>query len=524
MTKMEEGAALRDLGAGVSSTELDDGAMIDGSLGGERVLLARSEGEVFAVGGLCTHYGTALSGGIVADCAVRCPMHHACFDLRTGEASCAPAMGALPTYDVTEVGGRIHIGARRPAAPAPVQRVTPRSTPQSASDRPRTMVILGTGAAGTAAADMLRRRGFDGRLVMIGAEDELPYDRPNLSKDYLAGTACEEWLPLKPREFYVENEIELMLGHRVSAIDTEARELRTLRGRSPRYDRLLIATGAEPVRLPVSTQGLQHVFTLRTLADSRAIIAGAARARRAVVVGSSFIGLEAAAALRARGVGVDVVAPSGMVFDRLFGPTLSTFIQRLHESNGVKFHLGDSVRAIDRTHVTLVSGARIPADLVVVGIGVRPSVAVAQWARLEMADGVVVNELLESSRPGIFAAGDIARWPDHRIGVSTRVEHWNVALRQGQIAARNMLGERVPFEAVPFFWSQQYDVAIQYVGHQSMWDELSVDGDPQARDCAVEYRRGGKVVAVATIGRDVASLNAELAIERGDPVSASAAL
>ncbi len=504
----EHDVAPRDLQFGIPATELADGSIIDGTLNDERIALVRSGGAAFAVGGVCTHYGASLAGGIVTGDGIRCPLHHACFDLHTGAATCAPAMSPIPTYDVVESDGMIRVGAKRVPAPPPPRHST--------SDAVRTIVILGTGAAGTAAADMLRRRGFDGRVVMIGAEDELPYDRPNLSKDYLAGTCGDEWLSIKPREFYRDNEIELMLGHRVSAIDTEARELRTLKGRSPIYDRLLIATGSEAVGLPIPTHGLRHVHTLRTLADSRAIIAASQKSKRAVVVGGSFIGLEVAAALRTRGIAVDLVAPSGMVFDKIFGPTLSMFIQRLHESKGVTFHLGTSVKAIDSTHVTLVSGKRIPADFVAVGIGVRPSVAVAQWARLEVAQGIVVDEFLETSKAGIFAAGDVARWRDRRTGESARVEHWNVALRQGQTAARNMLGERVPFDAVPFFWSQHYDVAIKYVGQQPTWDELSVDGDPETRDCAVEYRRGGKVIAVATIGRDVESLRAELAFERGD--------
>jgi NADPH-dependent 2,4-dienoyl-CoA reductase/sulfur reductase-like enzyme len=267
------------------------------------------------------------------------------------------------------------------------------------------------------------------------------------------------------------------------------------------------------MRLPLNTQKLKHVFTLRSLADSRAIAAASLRAKRAVVVGSSFIGLEVAAALRARGVAVDLVASSGRVFDRVFGPKLSTFIQRLHEANGVTFHLNDSVRAIDDTHVTLVGGARIPADLVVVGVGVRPSVAIAQWAQLHVSDGVIVDQYLETSRPGIFAAGDIARWPSPLVEDGMRSEHWTVAMRQGQTAARNMLGERVPFSAVPFFWSQHYDVTVHYVGREGAWDEIVIDGDLEARDCAVEFRFRGKRMALATIGRDVASLRAELEFE-----------
>jgi NADPH-dependent 2,4-dienoyl-CoA reductase/sulfur reductase-like enzyme/nitrite reductase/ring-hydroxylating ferredoxin subunit len=515
MVEKERKSGLRDLAPGVPSSELAEGSILDGVLNDERIALVRSDGVAFAIGGLCTHYGAPLAGGIVTDGAIRCPLHHACFDLRTGAATCAPAMSPVPTYDVVESEGTIRVGAKNTPATAMKPRL-------ATSDRVRSIVILGTGAAGVAAADMLRRRGFDGRLVMLGAEDELPYDRPNLSKDYLAGTAGDEWLPIKPAAFYKDNEIELMLGSRVSAIDVEARELRTLKGRSPTYDRLLIATGSEAIGLPISTHGLRHVHTLRTLADSRAIIAASKGAKRAVVVGGSFIGLEVAASLRTRGIEVDLVAPSGMVFERVFGPTLSRFIQRLHEANGVTFHLANTVKAIDQTHVTLLNGTRIPADFVVVGIGVRPSVAVAQWARLEVGQGIVVNEFLETSRPGIFAAGDVARWHDRRTDMSVRVEHWNVALRQGQTAALNMLGERVPFSAVPFFWSQHYDVAIKYVGQQAVWDELSVDGDPNARDCAVEYRRAGKVIAVATIGRDVESLRAELAFEREVALSAVA--
>jgi NADPH-dependent 2,4-dienoyl-CoA reductase/sulfur reductase-like enzyme/nitrite reductase/ring-hydroxylating ferredoxin subunit len=518
IVEQEQERAPRDLADGIPATELAEGSIIDGTLNGERIIVARSDGTAFAIGGLCTHYGSPLAGGIVVDGGVRCPLHHACFDLHSGAATCAPAMSPVPTYDVTETDGKICVGAARAAdnAIAASLSSTARRTPAGASDRVRTIVILGTGAAGTAAAASLRTAGFDGRVVMVGAEDELPYDRPNLSKDYLAGTAGDEWLPIKPREFYRDNEIELMLGHRVSAIDTETRELRTLKGRSPIYDRLLIATGSAAVGLPVATHTLRHVHTLRTLADARAIIAATHHAKRAVVVGGSFIGLEVAASLRARGLAVDLVAPSGLGFDRIFGPTLSAFVQRLHESHGVTFHLRTSVAAIDETHVTLVGGKRLPADLVVVGIGVRPSVAVAKWAQLEISDGIVVDEFLQTSRRGIFAAGDVARWRDRRTGADARVEHWNVALRHGQTAARNMLGERVPFDTVPFFWSQHYDVAIKYVGQQGTWDELSIDGDPDARDCAVEYRSGGKVIAVATIGRDVANLEAELAFERGE--------
>ncbi len=502
-----ENNSLRDLADGIAASELSEGAAIEGVLDGERVLVVRSGGTVHAIGAQCSHYGASLAEGLVVGDTIRCPLHHACFSLKNGAALCGPALDAVATYEISECDDTIRVGAKRAEPPTLAPVAYNKKAIQS-------IVILGTGAAGTAAADMLRRKGYDGRLVMIGAETDLPYDRPNLSKDYLAGTAPEEWLPLRPRSFYDDNKIELMVGQRVSALDPEARELRTLTGRSPAYDRLLIATGSEPMRLPLPTQKLKHVFTLRSLADSRAIASASKSAKRAVIVGSSFIGLEAAAALRVRGVEVEVVASSGRVFDRVFGPRLSSFVQRLHEAHGVTFHLDDGVRAIDETHVTLLSGKRIPADLVVVGVGVRPSVAIAQWAQLRVSDGVIVDQYLETSRAGVFAAGDVARWPSALANEGVRAEHWTVAMRQGQIAACNMLGERVRFVAAPFFWSQHYDVTIQYVGYEGRWDEIRVDGDPDARDCAIEFHRDGKLLAVATIGREMTSLRAELEFEQ----------
>ncbi|HVX41834.1 MAG TPA: FAD-dependent oxidoreductase [Gemmatimonadaceae bacterium] len=501
--------ATRDVAEGIPSAELPDGSMLEGALDGERVLLARAGGVPYAIGAQCSHYGASLANGLLVDDTVRCPLHHACFSLRTGDALCGPAFTPVASYEVTESDGVVRVGARRAAT-------TRRPGSVGAQHRVGTIAILGAGAAGAAAADMLRRRGYDGRVVMLSAEHELPYDRPNLSKDFLAGTAPEDWLPLRPREYYDDANIELMLGHRVSGIDSAARELKTLSGGRVSYDRLLIATGAEAVRLPVATHRLRHVFTLRSTADARAIIAASHSARRAVVVGASFVGLEAAASLRARGIEVDVVAQGRTPLEPVFGPELSAFVRGLHESRGVRFHVNETVRAIDESHVTLSGGGRLEAQLVVVGIGVRPSVAVAQWAKLDVGDGVNVDEFLETSRPGIFAAGDIACWPERVTGSRARMEHWNVAVRQGQIAACNMLGERIPFTAVPYFWSQHYDVTIQYTGLQGGWDQATMHGNPADRDCAVEYRRAGALVGVATIGRDMANLRAELAFERGE--------
>jgi NADPH-dependent 2,4-dienoyl-CoA reductase/sulfur reductase-like enzyme len=230
-------------------------------------------------------------------------------------------------------------------------------------------------------------------------------------------------------------------------------------------------------------------------------------------MGASFIGLEVAASLRARDIEVHVVAPEKRPMGRILGPQMGDFVRSLHEKHGVIFHLEDTATAIDPRQVTLKSGGTINADLVIVGVGVRPRLTLAEKAGLATDRGVTVNEYLETSVPDIFAAGDIARWPDPHSGTAIRVEHWVVAQRQGQTAAVNMLGGRQKFVSVPFFWSQHYDVPINYVGHAEAWDDLAIDGDIEGRDCVLRYRRKGQVLAVASIHRDTDSLMAEAAME-----------
>ncbi|MBV9288677.1 MAG: FAD-dependent oxidoreductase [Hyphomicrobiales bacterium] len=496
-----------DLAQGVSLDKLADGAKLLGHVGGEEALLVRQGPDVFAIGPHCTHYHGPLADGLIVDGQVRCPWHHACFDLSTGEALRAPALTPVDTWRVEQRDGKVFAREKRPRASV---------GPRAAASGVNRIVIVGGGAAGFAAAEMLRRQKFAGEIVMLSSDQAPPVDRPNLSKDYLAGSAPEEWLPLQPESFYSDNAIDLRLGATVAAIDARAREVALAGGERVRFDRLLLATGAEPARPSIPGAGPSDALVLRSLADCRAILDRAKTARRAVVLGASFIGLEVAASLRARNLEVHVVALENRPMERILGPQFGDFIRALHEQHGVVFHLQNTASAIDGKKIMLSGGEVLEADLVVAGLGVRPLVELAEQAGLKVDRGVSVDAYLETSAPGIFAAGDIARWPDPHTGDHIRVEHWVVAERQGQVAALNMLGAHERYAAVPFFWSQHYDIPINYVGHAERWDEIAIEGSIEAKDCFVRFKREGRSLAGASIFRDVDSLKAEARLEKGE--------
>ena len=503
-----------DLGQGIRAELLADGAMVAGHASGEAVVLARQGDEFFAVGGTCTHYGAPLGDGLVVGDTVRCPWHHACFSLRTGDALRAPALRPLARWHVERRGDLVVVTSKL-EPPDPELGSVAAPAPHVRRRHPESVVIIGAGAAGSAAAETLRREGFAGKVTLVDADPDVPYDRPNLSKDYLAGTAPEEWIPLRSPEFYRDHGIDLRRAVRAVRIDPGARQVTLSNGSTASYGALLVATGAEPVHLPTPLYAGRRIHYLRTLADSRAIIAAAVESRRAVVLGASFIGLEVAASLRARGLEVHVVSPEAHPLGRVMGDEIGEFVRGLHEERGVVFHMGRTASHIDDIAVTLGSGEVIPADLVVAGVGVRLNPELTAHAALAWGGGLHVDEYLETSAPGVFAAGDIASWPDPRSGERIRVEHWVVAQRQGQTAARNMLGAGERFDAVPFFWSNHYDVSIGYVGRAERWDRIDVSGSLDARDATATFWRGESALAVATIGRDREGLEAELALERG---------
>ncbi|MBS2021813.1 MAG: FAD-dependent oxidoreductase [Deltaproteobacteria bacterium] len=489
-----------DLAAGVTLADLREGVPLLGHVGDDAVMLVKSGAEVFATGATCTHYSGPLAEGLVVDGTVRCPWHHACFDLRTGEAK-GPALNALACHEVVREGALVKVGGKKSA---------PRAVPSIAL---KSVVIVGAGPAGLACAETLRAHGHEGAITMIGAEPPGPVDRPNLSKDYLAGTAPEEWIPLRGAEQLADNKIDLVLDA-ATRIDTAARTVTLQSGRTLGYDALLYATGAEPIVLPIEGVKQAHVHTLRSLADSRAIAKQATSGGRAVVIGASFIGLEAAMSLRARGVEVTVVAPETIPLARILGDQVGKFVQGLHEAKGVHFRLGKKPARIDGSQVVLDSGEAIPAELVVMGVGVRPRLDLAKLAGLTVDNGVVVDAELRASAPGVWAAGDVARFPRH--GELVRIEHWQLAERQGRHAALSMLGRGSPFSDVPFFWSAHGDVSFNYVGHALAFDAPEVHGSLEGKDAHVVYRKDGKVKAVVTLWRDALSLEVEAAMERGD--------
>ncbi len=501
-----------DLSAGIPSSSIGEGQSLAGHAGGEAVLVARSGGKCFAIGAKCTHYGGPLAEGLIVDGTVRCPWHHAAFHLDTGRVDRPPAMHDLPCWNVEERDGNVIVRDKRQTIPLTRGDQVNGSEP---------MIIIGGGASGTVAAVTLRREGFNGRILILDAGTDLPTDRPNLSKDYLAGDAPEEWMPLFPEDWYGENRIELSLNTRVEGIDTTSREVVLADGRREKFASLLIATGATPIQLDLPGYG-PPVHYLRTLSDSRAIITRALESQKAVVIGASFIGLEVAASLNKRGLDVTIVAPEALPLERVFGKELGAFIQKTHEDKGVRFVLGQTVASLYESGVVTSRGDRIEADMVVAGVGVRPNVALAEAAGLDTDKGVLVNEYLETSSPGIYASGDIAKWPDAHTGERIRVEHWVLAERQGQCAARNMLGKREKFTAIPFFWSNHYDVAIGYSGHATQWDNIEISGSLDDHDAQVTYHSGDKVLATATIYRDRANLESELAMERAVATSGAA--
>lgn len=468
------------------------------------VFLLRRGGEIYAYDAVCTHYGAPLAEGIVVEGTIRCPWHHARFSLEDGTVEGGPAFDLLRRRAVSIESGTVRV--RGHMAQDPLQ---PRVRPPR---KPDNVVIVGAGAAGANAAETLRREGYEGPVKLLDPDPDAPYDRPNLSKAYLAGEAPEDWIPLRSRELFERHNIQRLITRAV-AVDLDNHLLTLEGGERIPFDALLLAPGSRPRRFPVPGSDGPHVHTLRSLSDSRAIIEKAKETHEAVVIGASFIGLEVASSLRARGLAVTVVALEAVPFEKALGPELGAFVQSLHEEHGVRFELEMEIEEIRENSVLLGNGSEISAGLVVVGIGVEPELELARDAGLQVKDGIVVDEFLRTSHIDVYAAGDAALFPEPRLGRPVRIEHWVVAGRQGRTAARNILGMEEAFHDEPFFWTRHFGKSIAYVGHGDDWDEAVKTGACEDGGCSVVFRKGGRRLALGTVSRNVESLRVEWEME-----------
>ena len=477
------------------------------------ILVANVGGEYFAVAPECTHWHAPLEDGMICGHTLMCPWHHACFNLKDGKPTEPPALDALETYNTTLQNGDLKVD------------LTPRETDSTkvTTETDLLMVIVGGGAAGQAAAEELRHQGFDGQITILSQASAVPVDRPNLSKDYLAGNADPDWIPLRSPEWYEENAVEIRLNKAVTKVETAQNRLQLSNGETLNYHKLLLATGGKPRQMNVPGHDLDGVFTLREWKDADAIMEACASARKAVVIGSSFIGMEVAASLAGgHELEVTVVSRDVLPFERILGKEIGQMLQAEHENHNIPFRLQADVAEFighdgKLTAVILKDGEKIPADLAVVGIGVQPNTAFLTDSGLNLAkDGsLLTTEFLQTSHPDVFAAGDIASWQNAN-NESQRIEHWRVALQQGKVAAKNMLGKQESItKHVPFFWTTQWDISLGYVGHAAVWDEIVYHGKPEDKSFVAYYLKDGKFQAAAAVNRDDDLLALEFLLQQG---------
>lgn len=483
--------------------ELQNGQMQQVAVGDSQILLSKIEDKFYATGAFCSHYGAPLAKGVLCGERIVCPWHNACFNAIAGQQEEPPGLDSLAHFAVRVEGDRVLVQVP--------EEIEQHRTAEMARYEPkvdeRTLVVLGAGAAGTAAVETIRQEGFQGKVVLVSAEEKLPYDRTKLSKNYLQGQAEADSLPIRSCEFYDQYDIELRFGQAVTKVDASNKQITFADDSTLEYDSLLLATGGTARKLDVPGADLANIFTLRQPEDADAILERVKDAKQALVVGSSFIGMEAAASLTQQGLKVTVVSPDDVPFKKILGTELGKMFQKLHEQQGVDFRL--ETKAVEFKgngkveSAILDNGAEVATDLVVVGIGVSPNTSYLEGIELNENQSVSVNEYLQTEVEDLYAVGDIASFPYAPMGEATRIEHWRLAAQQGQIAAVNMLeSKRRVDRIVPFFWSGQYDVKLRYVGHAEAWDEIEIDGNLDEPEFLAYYLQNDRVMAVAGVNRD----------------------
>jgi apoptosis-inducing factor 3 len=491
--------------------ELQNGQMQQIAVGDSQILLAKINDKFYVTGAFCTHYGAPLEKGILSGETIVCPWHNACFNAIAGQQEQPPGLNSLATF-LTRVEGE-EVLVKLPDE-IPQQRTLLMSKCVSKVDN-RTYVVLGAGAAGTAAVERLRQKGFQGRVILVSAEEKLPYDRTKLSKKYLQGKVEEDSLPVRSCDFYEQHGIELRFGKAVIQVDALNKSIIFEDGSRIEYDSLLLATGGKARKLDVPGSDLKGIFTIRQTEDVNAILNAVKNAKQALIIGSSFIGMEAAASLNQQGLKVTVISPDDVPFKKILGDKLGKMFQKAHEQNGVTFKFGTKATKFTGDgkveSVVLENDETIATDLVIVGIGVEPNTSYLEGIELHEKDrSIPVNEYLQTEIQDIYAAGDIARFPYAPMGDSTRIEHWRLAAQHGRIAAENILSRDDSRIAptvdniVPFFWSEQYNLKLRYVGHAEKWDEIQIDGNLNLDkpEFLAFYLQNNRVMAVAGINRD----------------------
>lgn len=492
-----------------AASDLKNGEMKQIETDGKKILLARIGDRFYATGAECPHYGAPLAEGLLCGDRVICPWHKSVFRITDGALLDPPALEGLTHYEVFVEDGRVYLRWPESEEPPP--------QPSNPPDQ-RCFLIAGAGAASTAAAENLRALGFTGRLVTISRESETPYDRPALSKEFLSGEVGLDMLPLRPPEFWEQHRIERRTEEIVDIKPAEHQVVFS-NGESIAYDRLLLATGGTPNKLEVPGADLGNIFTLRSEADAKKILQAAQPGVRTVIIGGSFIGMEVAASFAHRQLPVTVVIRESVPFERALGPEVGRILQNWHEAHAVVFKLNTEIASFEGQgtvrHVLLKSGEELPADVVVLGTGVHPATSFINSLEKRKDGGLIADNMLRVAND-IYAAGDIAVFPEIYGGKPTRIEHWRVAQQHGRAAAANMLGAAQPFQGVPYFWTRHFDQSFEYVGHAEDWDDLILQPGEKPPAFMAFYIKGDRILAAAACERDkeIAALHELMRLRR----------